>query len=69
MPAAKPVTRSAERQLPAAHPTTPMRELTLIGNVPEDSSDAPIRGPNIPRVDIGAVITKALTAAGLMKAR
>lgn len=67
-PAPKPVTSSPQKRLPGAHPT-PMRELTLIGDLPDDDPEAPSRGPNIPRVDIGAVITKALTAAGLMKGR
>jgi len=46
--------------------TQPLR---LTPDVPEEKSEPAPPGSNTPRIDIGAVITKALTAAGLMKDR
>jgi poly(hydroxyalkanoate) depolymerase family esterase len=49
----------------------PMRAqpLRLNSDLPDEMLEGTAQGSNIPRIDIGAVITKALTAAGLMKGR
>ena len=49
----------------------PMRAqpLRLNSDPPDEKLERAAQGSNIPRIDIGAVITKALTAAGLMKGR
>lgn len=49
----------------------PMRAqpLRLNSDPPDEKLERAAQGSNIPRIDIGAVIAKALTAAGLMKGR
>jgi feruloyl esterase len=66
VPAARPQPKVLEGEVPDRHPEV------LEGEVLGKEQDAKPKQAHIPRslpVDIGAVITKALTAAGLMKGR
>ncbi len=63
---------SAPPRRHAGRPSAPLGELPgLEGEVleKEDAGPEQAHTPRIPPIDIGAVITKALTAAGLMKSR
>jgi poly(hydroxyalkanoate) depolymerase family esterase len=48
---------------------TPAESFALRDDLDQEASGATPRQPEAPGVDIGAIITKALTAAGLMKGR
>jgi hypothetical protein len=52
---------------PAAFPPPPAPEINAIPWPVAVSQTKPGRPPRRPAIDVGAVITRALTAAGLMK--
>jgi feruloyl esterase len=72
---AKPLAQSTEILAPAPEQRLPIERLTpaqplaLRDGLDQKASGSAAKQPEAPVVDIGAIITKALTAAGLMKGR
>ena len=64
----KTITIAPEQLVPHAEPIR-AQPLRLTGDLPDEKLEPASQGSNIPRIDIGAFITRALTAAGLMKDR
>jgi hypothetical protein len=63
------IVATATAQRPQIERLTPAQSHALRDDLDQTASGATSRPTEVPGVDVGAIITKALTAAGLMKGR